>query len=65
LARLGIGFEDREITADAELERRYRDDIPVIMVDGRPISRYRVDAAALRAALGGELPGPASARLRE
>jgi glutaredoxin len=45
-----LGFEVREvdITGVPELERAYREWIPVIEVDGERISVYRVEAEPLR-----------------
>jgi glutaredoxin len=37
-----------DISADAELERRYRELIPVVFVDGHRAFTYRVDPEALR-----------------
>jgi hypothetical protein len=37
----------------ADLEDRYRDEIPVTLVDGRQHDFWRVDAARLRSALSG------------
>ena len=49
-----LGFEvvEVDITGVAELERRYREWIPVIEVDGDRVSVYRVEPAALRHKLG-------------
>ena len=44
-------YEERDITSDDELTRRYRDQIPVTFVDGRQHDFWRVDEARLRAAL--------------
>ena len=40
-----------DITADAELFARYRERIPVLMVDGREIASLVVTTPALRSAL--------------
>jgi len=52
-ADLGEAYEEVDITSDDDLEDRYRDEIPVTLVDGRQHDFWRVDAARLRAALGG------------
>jgi glutaredoxin len=52
-ADLGEAYEEVDITTDDDLEDRYRDEIPVTLVDGRQHDFWRVDAARLRAALGG------------
>jgi hypothetical protein len=41
-----------DITGDPELERRYREWIPVIEVDGEQVSVYRVEVPELRHKLG-------------
>lgn len=52
-ADLGEAYEEVDITTDGDLEDRYRDEIPVTLVDGRQHDFWRVDAGRLRAALGG------------
>jgi glutaredoxin len=46
-----FGFELELV--DADLEARYRQEIPVVVVDGRRSFTYFVDADALRARLAG------------
>jgi hypothetical protein len=48
---LGIGWAERSILEDAELNRRYAEQIPVTLVDGQQHAIWRVDEARLRAAL--------------
>jgi glutaredoxin len=48
-AELGFEVEEVDITGDPELERRYRELLPVIEVAGNRISVYRVDESKLRA----------------
>jgi glutaredoxin len=50
LQREPLGFELRvvDITGDAELEGRYREQIPVVEVNGRKAFKYQVDPAELR-----------------
>lgn len=48
---LGVGWVERSILDDPELERRHRDQIPVVLVDGVQHGHWRVDADRLRAAL--------------
>jgi hypothetical protein len=50
---LGEAYEEVDITSDADLMRQYAEEIPVTFVDGRQHDFWRVDAARLRAALGG------------
>lgn len=47
----GAGWAERDITDDAELTRRYTDEIPVTFVDGRQHDFWRVNPDRLRAAL--------------
>lgn len=51
-AETGNVWEERDITGDIELTRRYTDQIPVTFVDGEQHDFWRVDADRLRAALG-------------
>jgi hypothetical protein len=46
-----VGWVERDITGDAELTRRYTDEIPVTFVDGQQHDFWRVDPDRLRAAL--------------
>ena len=50
-AELGETFEERNILDDPELQRRYGEQIPVTVVDGRQHDVWRVDEARLRQAL--------------
>lgn len=50
-ARAGEAWRAVDIDADPELRARWTDDVPVVLVDGAPVARWRVSAAALRAAL--------------
>jgi glutaredoxin len=52
-AELGVGFTEIDITTDPELFRRYGEQIPVTVVDGRQHDFWRVDPARLRKALTG------------
>ena len=52
-AELGESFTEVSILDDPELLRRYGEEIPVTLVDGRQHDFWRVDPARLRAALGG------------
>ncbi|GGY08828.1 thioredoxin family protein [Streptomyces minutiscleroticus] len=49
---LGVPWEQRDITQDEELHRRYWEQIPVVLVDGAQHTFWRVDEARLRRALG-------------
>lgn len=50
-AELGEGFEEHSILDDPALLERYREEIPVTLVDGRQHDFWRVDPVRLRAAL--------------
>jgi len=50
-AEVGASWAEVDITADAELNERYWEQIPVTLVDGRQHDFWRVDARRLRAAL--------------
>ena len=50
-AELGVGWEERDITASPEDMREYWDKIPVTLVDGVQIDFWRVSETRLRAAL--------------
>ena len=44
---LGFSLEVVDISGDPELEARYREEIPVVLVAGRKAFKYRVDPAEL------------------
>ena len=48
---LGVGWEERSIDDDPELQRAYGEQIPVTFVDGRRHDFWRVDEGRLRTAL--------------
>ena len=48
---LGVGWEELDITQDEELYRKYWEQIPVTLVDGKPHDFWRVSEDRLRAAL--------------
>lgn len=50
-ADVGVSWEKQSIDDDAALRERYRERIPVVLVDGRPHSFWRVSEERLRAAL--------------
>ena len=51
-AELGESYTEISILDDPDLLRRYAEEVPVTLVDGRQHDFWRVDAARLRAALG-------------
>jgi glutaredoxin len=47
-AEVAFELEEVDITGDPELERRYRERIPVVLVDGEEAFTYFVHPGALR-----------------
>lgn len=58
-ARSEVGFEivEVDITGDAELERRYRESLPVVEIDGRRTFAFHVTREGLLRALAARSPG--------
>jgi len=52
-APLGLAVAVVAIDGDPDLERRYRERIPVVEVDGRPVAKFHVDPGVLEARLRG------------
>ncbi|WP_069814365.1 glutaredoxin family protein [Streptomyces sp. TP-A0874] len=52
-AELGASWEEKDISQDTELHRRYWEQIPVVLIDGAQHDFWRVDPKRLRTALGG------------
>ncbi len=50
-ADTGVGWQERSILDDPQLRRRYAEQIPVTLVDGRRHDYWRVDEKRLRRAL--------------
>jgi hypothetical protein len=50
-ARHPVALEVVDISGDAELEARYGLEIPVLLVDGRKVAKYRVRAEDLERSL--------------
>jgi hypothetical protein len=57
-----MGFVEQDITSDPQLHDQYWDKIPVILVDGRELARYRIEADLLRAALAAGPPDAGQSR---
>jgi hypothetical protein len=53
LAARGIALTVRDVREDPELFRRYRFEIPVLLLDGVEIARHRIAGDALMARLDG------------
>lgn len=54
----GVTLEERSILDDAELFAAYVEEIPVVLIDDRVHTIWKVDAARLRAALLERLETP-------
>ncbi len=52
-AELGELYDEVDIDADPELQRRFGEEVPVTFVDGRQHDFWRVDPVRLRTALRG------------
>jgi hypothetical protein len=50
-ARFGWAIEEIDIDADAVLERRWGDSVPVLLAGERELCRHRIDVATLTAFL--------------
>jgi glutaredoxin len=46
-----VAVEVVDVDDDPALRERYGDRVPYVLVDGRPVAKFRVDAADLRARL--------------
>ena len=53
----GIVVEEIDISTDPELESRYGLEIPVLMLNGRKIAKYRISESALSRALADSTQG--------
>lgn len=51
-AETGASWEEKDITRDEELHRRYWEQIPVVLIDGEQHTFWRVDPDRLRRELG-------------
>lgn len=47
----GVELEERSILDDADLHAQYAEEIPVLLIDGRVHTFWRIDEERLRAAL--------------
>ncbi|WP_405219586.1 glutaredoxin family protein [Agrococcus sp. Ld7] len=55
----GVTMAEVSILDDAALEERWADDIPVVLIDGRPHSSWRVDPEKLTDRIRARLDAPA------
>ena len=46
-AAIPLSLEEVDISNDAELERAYGLEIPVLMMDGKKVAKYRIDERSL------------------
>jgi hypothetical protein len=47
----GVAVAERNITLDLDEFARYRNDIPILAIDGREVARHRISEQALLSAL--------------
>ena len=50
-ASVPLALEEVDISGDAELERLYGTEIPVLMADGKKVAKYRIGERELRRVL--------------
>ena len=48
LAEMGLSYSRLEIDSDPELVDRFGDTVPVLMRDGKPVAKVRLDRDRLR-----------------
>lgn len=51
-AAVGVSVDEIDISADPDLIDRYGLEIPVLLIDGKKVAKYRVSEAELRRMLG-------------
>ena len=47
LPSFGLSYAARDVDVEPELRERFSDVVPVLLRDGRPVAKVRVDRAAL------------------
>jgi hypothetical protein len=52
-----LSLEEIDISGDAELERLYGVEIPVLMIDGKKVAKYRIGESELVRVLSGRAKG--------
>jgi hypothetical protein len=52
----GSAWLEVDVDQDAALRERFGDTVPVLLRDGRPVAKVRLDAAALRRLIAGRRP---------
>jgi hypothetical protein len=48
LPEYGLDYDAVDVDREPELRRRFGDTVPVLLRDGRPVAKVRVDAGRLR-----------------
>jgi hypothetical protein len=59
--RVDVALDEVDISTDADLESRYGLEIPVLLLNGRKVAKYRVGEAELRRMLMAEAGGAGGA----
>ncbi|MEE8137888.1 MAG: glutaredoxin family protein [Thermoanaerobaculia bacterium] len=47
LPRFGLAYAERDVDSDPDMRRRFGEVIPVLLRDGRPVAKIRLDPARL------------------
>ena len=53
---LPLAIEEIDVSTDPELERRYGHEIPVLVIDGTKVAKYRIAEGTLRRMLTARAP---------
>ncbi len=48
LAEFGISLREVDVDTDPELRTRFGEEVPVLLLNGRKVAKYRVDVKRLR-----------------
>ena len=51
LEEFGVALKEIDVDTDPALAARYGEQVPVLMLDGRKLAKYRIDVAQVRRAL--------------
>ncbi|HXE76188.1 MAG TPA: glutaredoxin family protein [Candidatus Xenobia bacterium] len=51
LREFGVALKEVDVDTDPGLAQRYGEQVPVLMLDGRKLAKYRIDVAQVRRAL--------------
>jgi hypothetical protein len=55
-----LSVEDIDISGNPDLERAYGLEVPVLVIDGKKVAKYRTSEEALRRILRSRAAGPAA-----